>query len=156
MTNQDRAEFAKYLFLAGEVFNEPMSEARATAYFTVLADLSLIEVTTAITYAIRESKWFPRPADIRHAVEGSPDARADNAWQRVLTGHMKTKSLLGIDEHDWRMLSLGDKMRLRDSFRRAYMRDEASQEMDMIAATKATELLEAEKHGIAIHEEATT
>ena len=136
MTDADKTTFAQHLFLAGEVFNEPVSEARATAYFAVLADLEIDDVVTAITYAMRESRWFPRPADIRHTIMGTHSDEADVEWGRLFSGADKTLSVyVGMDPHDFKQLSLNDKMRLREPFRRAYIRDLEERGLDQVKVT---------------------
>jgi hypothetical protein len=145
MTEQDIKAFATELFVAGEVFNEPVSETRAKAYFNALIDLEITDVRAAVRYLIRESKWFPKPADIRHAIGGSPEAIADNAWQRAITKHTgDITAFLGLDAHDWKQLPLGQKMSLREPFRRAYMRDLVREEIiELTEPGKAKQIQEA-------------
>jgi hypothetical protein len=53
-------------------------------YFAALADLELAEIRAAATVHVQTSKWFPKPAEIREAIEGSADDRADLAWGEVV------------------------------------------------------------------------
>lgn len=84
MTEQDRPAFARVLFAMGETFNEPMSDLRAEAYFDALADLPIESVLEVGRRAIRECRFFPRPAELREMVHGSVEDRAEIAWMAVL------------------------------------------------------------------------
>ena len=68
------------MWIAGEVFNEPVSDIRIEGYFTALFDLPIEDVVVAIRYAIAHEKFFPRPVELRNAIHGSPEDRADEAW----------------------------------------------------------------------------
>jgi hypothetical protein len=82
--DSDRIVFAKALFVLGETFNEPVSETRAEAYFTALADLPIGDVITATRRVVAEGRFFPRPVELREMVEGRLDDRAELAWSTVL------------------------------------------------------------------------
>lgn len=84
MTDQDRADFATLMLGIGETYGEPVSDARMEIYFKALADLDLSDVREAATAHVRMSKFFPRPAELREAVDGSQDDRAELAWLSVL------------------------------------------------------------------------
>jgi hypothetical protein len=61
----------------GEVFESPVSEGRAEAYFALLQDLSWPQVQAAIRQAATRLKFFPKPAEIREAIQGrTPDRTA--------------------------------------------------------------------------------
>jgi hypothetical protein len=80
MTEHDRMAFARALYALGETFNEPVSELRAEGYFDALSDFELPIVLIAMRSAMRESRFFPRPIELREFVEGSADDRAELAW----------------------------------------------------------------------------
>lgn len=84
MTEVDRVAFAEGLFTLAEAFNEPISDAKVEAYFGALSDLAVQDVTHAMRLALRNGKFFPRPADLRETVEGDQEALADAAWGTVL------------------------------------------------------------------------
>lgn len=84
MTEADRPAFAKALFALGETFNEPVSEIRAEGYFAALNDYDLQQVTGSIRHALKASKFFPKPAELREFIEGDKEAAADAAWGEVL------------------------------------------------------------------------
>jgi hypothetical protein len=84
MTTDDRTAFARGLYALGETFGEPVSELRAEAYFDALSDLGILDVLGAMRTAIRTSKFFPRPVEIREQIEGNPQDRAELAWNAVL------------------------------------------------------------------------
>lgn len=83
MTEQDRTAFARVLFALGDTFNEPVSELRAEAYFDALKDLPVADVLAAGRRAIAESKFFPRPVELREMIDGNVDDAAEIAWGKV-------------------------------------------------------------------------
>lgn len=98
MTEVDRVTFAEGLFTLGETFNEPMSDAKVEAYFSALEDCDIQQVSGAMRHAIRASKFFPRPADLREYIDGDRQALADAAWGTLLreirrVGYMGTPNL---------------------------------------------------------------
>lgn len=84
MTEQDRSDFATLMLGLGETYGEPVSDARMEIYFRALCDLDLDDVRQAATAHVRMSKFFPRPAEIREAIDGSVDDRAELAWVALL------------------------------------------------------------------------
>lgn len=65
MEADDRRAFAAHLAQLSECFNEPVSAARAEAYFAAMSDLSLDVVGESMACAMRECRFFPRPAELR-------------------------------------------------------------------------------------------
>ncbi len=84
MTNADRPAFAVLMLGLGETYGEAISDARMEIYFAALADLELRDVRMAANAHVRLEKFFPRPAELRSALQGSAEDRADLAWQAVL------------------------------------------------------------------------
>ena len=136
MTNEDRLGFAKLLLYAGEAFGEPVSDVRASAYFDALYDLSLDEVRAAIKHLIRESRFFPRPVDIRGVVRGTADQLADAAWgvREDCPGILKQ---LGVSGYDLRKMDLRDVLRLREPFRQLFKRNLERQRIAKLLAEPA-------------------
>lgn len=96
MTEADREPFAKMLYALGDTFNEPVSELRAEAYFDALSDLSLDAVLHAGRLAIRESRFFPRPVELREQIAGKVEDRAELAWVAVQE-LVRTVGYIGTD-----------------------------------------------------------
>lgn len=65
MTDSDRPRFAECIATLSATYAVTVSKARATAYFVALADLSIEAVAGGIERHIRESRYFPTPADLR-------------------------------------------------------------------------------------------
>ena len=84
MTEQDRIDVAKGLLVLGETFNEPVTQLRAEAYFDALADLPIAVVLRAMKVAVRNARFFPRPAEIRDHATGEVQDRAELAWLCVV------------------------------------------------------------------------
>jgi hypothetical protein len=84
VTSQDRRAFAELMVGIGEAYGESVSDARMEIYFAALADLPIEAIRTAATIHVRASKFFPRAAELREAIDGSSDDRADLAWVGLL------------------------------------------------------------------------
>lgn len=84
MTPDDRPAFAELMLGIGEAYGEAVSDARMEIYFAALADLSLDRLRQSATVHVRASKFFPRVSELRDALEGSPEDRAEMAWNAAL------------------------------------------------------------------------
>ena len=84
MTELDRAPFAELMIGVGEVYGEPVSDARMELYYRALEDLSLDEIRAAANAHVRGSRFFPKPAELREAIDGSAEDRAELAWTSVV------------------------------------------------------------------------
>lgn len=83
MTQRDRQSFAALMLAVGEVYGESVSDARMELYFAALADLDLGTISGAVEAHMRAQKFFPRPSEIREAIDGSAEDRAEVAWTAV-------------------------------------------------------------------------
>ena len=84
MTTQDRPAFAELMVAIGETYGEPVSAPRMELYYRALADLPIEAIRAAADAHVKHQKFFPRPAELREAVEGSVEDRAELAWVHVL------------------------------------------------------------------------
>lgn len=84
MTNLDRAAFATFMLGLGETYGEPVSDARMEIYFAALAELDLEEIRQAATAHVKLQKFFPRPSELRDAVFGASEDRANLRWNDML------------------------------------------------------------------------
>jgi hypothetical protein len=84
MTASDRPAFAELMLGIGEAYGESVSDARMEIYFAALADLSLERLRQAATVHVRASKFFPRVSELREALDGPPEDRAEIAWNATL------------------------------------------------------------------------
>ena len=83
MTENDVTAFTDALTVLGEIFDTKLSAARRTAYFEALADLDWLAVEVAMRCAMRQCKFFPKPAELRELIEGTLKERAEQAWLEV-------------------------------------------------------------------------
>jgi hypothetical protein len=83
MNQQDRQRFAELVLGLGETYGEPVSDARMEIYWRALEDLSFAAVQRAANVHARTSKFFPRPAELREAVEGPIEDQAELGWAAV-------------------------------------------------------------------------
>jgi hypothetical protein len=72
MTNADRECFGELLAQLGDVFGEELSAARVHGYWLALEDLPLGDVERSVAEALRECKFFPRPAELRALAGAQP------------------------------------------------------------------------------------
>jgi len=80
MTTEDSKEFAQLMLVLGEVFHEPVSNARIEAYYTALQDYPIEAVKAAAKQLSKQAEFFPKPAHFVQIVEGSAEDRAAQAW----------------------------------------------------------------------------
>jgi hypothetical protein len=58
-----------------EMYGEALSEDRTAAYVEALIDVPIDELRLGVQRHIRLSKWFPKPAELRQAVDRELEAR---------------------------------------------------------------------------------
>jgi hypothetical protein len=69
MINADRQAFTQALRLLAVVFRAKVTENLIKVYFRSLAEFDLPDVKRAMQRAVYDSEWFPRPVELRHAIE---------------------------------------------------------------------------------------
>lgn len=84
MTDADKKQFAGLLGALGEIFGQEVSKPKLKLYFAALRDLTIEQIERATEQIAGSAKFFPRPVEIREAVEGSIQDRAAVAWQTFL------------------------------------------------------------------------
>lgn len=84
MTLDDRPKLAEMLVVLAETFNEPVSDLRAEGYYEALKDLPFEVVEQAGLMALRTSKFFPRPAELRELATGKTEDAAALGWAELL------------------------------------------------------------------------
>ncbi len=84
MTRSDMPRLARVLAVLGDTFNETVSDIRAEGYFMGLNDLTIEQVEAGARQALKQSKFFPRPAEIRQFAVGSAEDVAEMAWLELL------------------------------------------------------------------------
>lgn len=85
MTVRDVNRFTAGLVALADLLDVTLAETRIEGYFKALADLPIETVEAALDVCARSCKFFPKPAEIREAVLGTPADHAALAWDRVLT-----------------------------------------------------------------------
>lgn len=91
----DRAAFADLIFAVGEFYAESLSVTRVEMYYSALADLDLADIRAALNVHLQTSRFFPKPVEIREAINGSAEDRAEVAWnavQKLVRSHGWIKS----------------------------------------------------------------
>lgn len=84
MTKDDLPGLARILAVLGETFNETVSDIRTEGYLMGLSDLQIEQVERGARQALKTSKFFPRPAELRELAVGSADDAAEMAWLELL------------------------------------------------------------------------
>lgn len=98
MTEQDGDRFTNAMLALAEVFKNPVSERLTTTYYESLKDLTIEQFETAAQHVIDTGRFFPKPVELREAVEGNQSDEAALAFaefqQEVSrVGYMRTPSL---------------------------------------------------------------
>jgi hypothetical protein len=101
MTEADRVAFATLMLGLGETYGEPVSDARLEIYFAALGDLDLAALRTAAFYHAKFQRFFPRPVELREAIHGSADDRAEMAWLAVLRLIRRVGQYAVPKDDDW-------------------------------------------------------
>jgi hypothetical protein len=83
VTEHDRQPFAELMLGIGETYGEPVSATRMEIYFRALCDLSLEQLRDAASLHVRSQKFFPRPSELRDAIDGTVEDQAEIAWTQV-------------------------------------------------------------------------
>lgn len=79
MTDPAR-EFGRLLLTLAEGFGFELSDVQSRVYAEALGDLTLEQLRAACAAALRESRYFPRPAELRGYVLGNATDAAVLAW----------------------------------------------------------------------------
>ena len=80
MTLPEFDAFSDALTVLGETFDTKLSARRRMAYFEALGDLSWDIVAQGMKDAMRQCKFFPKPAEIREFITGPTSDAAEEAW----------------------------------------------------------------------------
>jgi len=83
VTDADRPAFAEAIGILAETLGEPFSKLRIEGYWIALNDLPIEAVQTAILCRLKTATFFPKPAEIRAAIEGTTEDQAELAWRQV-------------------------------------------------------------------------
>jgi Domain of unknown function (DUF6475) len=101
MTPQDNEPFADLvmnpLYLAFD--KKPDAELTAT-YFTALQRFEFAAVRRAVDQAILRLKFFPKVAELIELIEGDPEVRGYEAWERVLQTIRRVSYASRVDFRD--------------------------------------------------------
>ncbi|HJY45287.1 MAG TPA: hypothetical protein VJ301_11745 [Propionibacteriaceae bacterium] len=84
MTRVDAPAFSTLLAGLAEVFAVTLTATRTELYFRALEDLPLTAVQEAAVRAMRECRFFPKPAEIREFAGADEEERAEMAWLALL------------------------------------------------------------------------
>ncbi len=80
MTNEERPRLARVLAILSETFNEPVSDVRAEGYLMGLNDIPIEDIERGARLALKQCKFFPRPAELRELAIGDLDDFAQMEW----------------------------------------------------------------------------
>lgn len=100
MNDGHAQEFASALGGLAETFGEPLSAGRIDGYFLALKDLPMEAVLASIARAMRSSRFFPKPAELREFIEGTGDDLAALAWTRVIRAIERIGTYQSVDFGD--------------------------------------------------------
>ncbi len=94
-------EFAEAIAALFETFGAEASDAKFLGYWIGLEDIQIRDLQTAVQRAIRESKFLPKPAELRSLAGSMSDAtRAVLAWEIVTKSIIQIGSYRSVDFED--------------------------------------------------------
>jgi hypothetical protein len=76
--------FAEYMTVLGEIHGKEISKTLAESYFEILKPYSDNECITAFKLVIKNSKFFPKPAEILELLESKNKLSSSEAWGKVI------------------------------------------------------------------------
>jgi len=82
----NKLDLAKELVKLGEVYDKKISELLIAIYYDALKHYRIEQIQSATNYIIQTNVYncFPKPAEFILAIDGSPEDRAQQAWNTVL------------------------------------------------------------------------
>lgn len=89
----DREQRAKMLTALAEVFGEDIGVTRLAAYIQALSDVPLDSLRLGLQHAVKAQTFFPKPAELRRAVDHALNAQAVLARARAQI----------VEDTDWRL-----------------------------------------------------
>ena len=84
MTDRDKFAFTAYLTGLGEIFDVQLSQSRIDLYFAALRDMSLETIKARCNFVGRTGLFFPKPIEIRNALQISAQDQALLAFDSVI------------------------------------------------------------------------
>ena len=90
MNNQnDLRRFSKMISVLEVTFDKELSQEAKDAYWIALEDLPIESLERAGKQAMRECAFFPKPAELRKRVEGTPEDAATKAWTDLQSAYRR-------------------------------------------------------------------
>jgi hypothetical protein len=86
MDESNKEDFAKSMMGIGETYDKNISKELMATYWNVLKRFDINEVVDAFGRHLENTdngQFFPKPADIIRAIQGSTEGRSLNAWTLV-------------------------------------------------------------------------
>jgi hypothetical protein len=85
MTLNDKAELGKILLGTASIYNYQLNDIGIELYTNALEQYDLESIKMAINAHVRESQFFPRPADLIKLIEGGGvEDKAQLVWQSLI------------------------------------------------------------------------
>jgi hypothetical protein len=83
MNECDKKRFMHAIVVCGELYNREVSKGLLRMYFQIMSEFSIDDVERVIAAHMRNSKFFPRPADLIEQLEPSKEDRGHRAASLV-------------------------------------------------------------------------
>lgn len=113
MGNKDRKSFMEVLISTGELYEKHISDTLMELYFNILSPYSIEDIKRGISGHIRDKKsgqFFPKPADIIRALEGSDDCLSMAKWCEVRKAIQKHGAYKSVTFDDPVIMTCIDRM----------------------------------------------
>jgi hypothetical protein len=89
MTGNDAVGFARLMKGLSVVFDKELPDGLTDIYFRALSEFDFKAVERAVERAITGCKFFPKPAELRELIVGSPEDQGSIAWETAMTAFRK-------------------------------------------------------------------
>ncbi len=100
MTSDQIQDLGRRLVALAEVFDKKLTTPQTMLYIEALKDLPFEAVVGALNQAVKASKYFPRPAEIRTYALGDAEDVTENAWIAFRQAMGRVGSYASVIVHD--------------------------------------------------------
>ena len=84
MQGEDLLRKVNSLCKAAQICGQQLTSTQIDGYIELLAEVSAAQIDSAMTRWLRESSFYPKPADILRLCGRGPDDLAAKAWEELL------------------------------------------------------------------------
>lgn len=95
MQDSDKAEFGKVLIGMAQIYGRTLTPEQTEIYWRAISSLELETFRSIAVRLLRESQFFPRPADFFRIASAEVGNSWAESWHELLTNRGETRDPLG-------------------------------------------------------------